>query len=456
MAWTLSYMRDGRFSDPTFVGLGDAYYAYPRYYLLVAGWFELFGVGLYQGRLLGFLLVFLLIGFSALAARNWYGNRAAVFTAAVMFASAVVMSAARLRHDILLAICVAASLWLHTEAVKREKSWLHLLAGIVMGWGMFGHYHAAGFGVALFAGLYAPRYVLRLRAGQRMPERGAWLYGIGGLIGGLTVLLLQILPDDLAGFLYAFRAETKYSEDAGQFLWAFIGNFITIGFFSIFDFLLIALGTIMALRRRSLPDQSLLIILLVGHLLLAVMASGAIYYYVLPLTPIYGMLVGTIFERRREESEKPNFSPAVLVSFLLLLIPSLGFTLSQPLDHIARGRPVTLPPPPPAQWVLDHVDTDQIVAGDLRYYLWLHDYVYANHLIPDFLYPENLERLTTPEQIWSAVNMDVLIVDAGLPRSYKFFGPLVESGFLQAHQYAAEEQMQTIYGDTTIYAREPG
>jgi hypothetical protein len=134
-----------------------------------------------------------------------------------------------------------------------------------------------------------------------------------------------------------------------------------------------------------------------------------------------------------------------------LLIPSLGATLRQPVQHVLNGAPLHLPPPPAAQWVLDNVPTDQVVAGDLRYRLWLYEYPFASHLIPDFLYPENLALRDSPETLWRAVDMDVLLVDPDYPRSYKFFRPLVESGFMARYGY--ERAADFPASGTIIFAR---
>lgn len=444
-AWTLSFLRTGHFGDTTLGGLGDAYYAYPRFYVLMAMWIRAFGVGLWQERLLGFLLIFPVIGFTALTARNWYGTRAAIFTSVAMFASAVLMSAARVRHDIGLTLCLAISLWLHTVALKRPVALLHLLAGAFIGWGMFSHYHAAGFGVAMLLGLYLPRYIAQLRRAthwrERLPETGAILYGIGGLLGGLTVLFLQMIPDDLPGWLWTLSHQSLYSENSGQFFIAFIGNFMNIGFFSIFELLLVAGGVFTAFRRRGQHDISLLTIMFAAHLLLAVMASGAIYYYILPLTPIYGILVGTLFVRKQEQPEPLlAFRREEIVTFALVLMPLLGATITRPLQALLNGESLNPPPPPAVEWVMENVPRDAVVVGDMYYYFWLNDYDFVSHLVPEYLYPENIERLPTLESVWAEVDMDVLIIDPSFDRSYtKYFQPLLATGLVDANYTIAAE-----------------
>lgn len=447
-AWAVNWLRTGQFGDPTLFGLGDAYYAYPRFYWLLAGWIRLFGIGLWQERLLGFVLIFPVIAFTAAAARQLYGLRVAVLTAVALFASAVLLSAARVRHDIGLAICVAVALWLYTEAVKHKSGWRHFLAGLVIGLGMFSHYHAAGFGVALLIGLYLPTIIKTRRF-----DRNLIWFGAGGLAGFLTVVLVQMLPDNLSGWWYIITRISKYSDDTNQFFVAFFGNFINIGFFSIFELILVSVGVLMALRRRRTRDVSLLLILLIGHLLLAVMASGAIYYYILPLTPIYGILIGAIFVGRREGRVDLPFQRGQVVLFALLLMPLLGANTARPLQAVVNGEQILAVTPPAVQWVLDNVPTDHVVAGDLYYYFWLYDYPFASHLLAEYLYPENETRYPTLEAVWEAAAPDYIIIDPAYERSYvKFFVPLMATGWFNAHYTLVQDFDDTLSG-AQIYRR---
>jgi hypothetical protein len=455
MGWTLNYLRTGVFGDPTLLGLGDAYYAYPRFYVLMAGWFDLFGAGLFQGRLLGFVLIFPVIGFSYLAARNWFGQRSALFTAITLLASAILASAARIRHDIGLTICMAAALWLHTEGVRRGRTLLHMLAGLVSGLGMFSHYHAVGFTGVLLIGLYLPRWIANWRQGKRLPEAGALAFALGGLAGGVTVLLLQMLPDDLSGFLWALGRQSKFSESTGEFNWAFIGNFITIGFFSIVELVLVALGVWAALRRRTQADLTLLLLVLLGHVALAIMASGAIYYYILPLVPVYAMLIARLFVPR-SAPDPERISARSVAQFALCITPLLAATAAPPALAVLSGRPPIPPPHPAAAWVMEHVPRDATVVGDLRYYLWLSDYRFGSHLVPEYLTQENFDRFDTIPQVWQAADADVYLIDTGYPRSMKYFAPLLASDYWREAGYVLAAQVPSAEGgwQTDIYVRD--
>jgi hypothetical protein len=176
-----------------------------------------------------------------------------------------------------------------------------------------------------------------------------------------------------------------------------------------------------------------------GHVLLAVMASGAIYYYILPLTPIYGILIGAMFVRQQEQPTL-TFRRDEAVTFALVLMPLLGATVTRPLQAVLNGEPIKPPPPPAVEWVLENVPRDAVVVGDMHFYFWLNDYYFVSHLTPEYLYPENIERFSSLESVWEAVNMDVLILDPNFGRSYtKYFQPLLATGLVDRDYTIAAE-----------------
>ncbi len=459
LSWALSYLRTGRFSDILMYGLGDAYVAFPRFYVPFAWWLGVVGVGLWEGRLYAFLLTFPLIAFSALAARNLYGRKAGWLTAFVLFASVIVVTAMRIRHDIGLAICTAASLWLYSEALRQPgRRYLHLIAGIVMGLGMFSHYHASGLGVALLLGLYLPRYVAQFRQGKRLPEAGLWLYGIGGLIGGGAVLLLQMIPDGLAEWYDQLQEFRNYSN-AAEISVATVSHLLMIAKLSVLELALIGIGAVNAAVRRRPADWAMLAVILFGILALGVMAKAAIYYYTLPLVPFFALLIASLLigPPKQPEGSTSPWRKGQAVAAAVVILPLLGTTLYTPIQHVLSGGPLRLPTPPEAQWVLDHVEQDRVIAGDARYYLWLHEYPFAAHLLVGYLDPENRERFGVGPALWEAVDFDVLIYGSGpgFTSSTAVFRPLVEGDFLQTHGYVAAADFSTDTNTIIVYTRLP-
>lgn len=456
-AWAVNWIRTGRLGDPTLGGLGDAYYAYPRFYWLMGLWIRLVGVGLWQERLLGFLLIIPVIGLTAYVARRWYGRAGALFTGVFMFASAVLMSAARVRHDIGLAMCLAASLAAFAVATKRNSPFLHFFAGFIMVCGMFSHYHGAGLSIAMWVGLYAPRYFAQWRKPRSrqfwVPEAGAWLYAGGAGLGGLAVLGIQMLPDDLPNWLWSLSKYSLYSDTTREFFISLFGNIFNIGFFSVFEFVLVAASVVSALRRRTLLDVSLLLVLALGLLALAEMGSGAIYYYILPLVPVYGLLVGRMFVGAR--LPQVGVSRRQVASFALLLIPLLGASTGRSLQAVMNREPLEPALPAAVAWVRANVPTSAKVVADMYYYFWLNDYDFVSHLVPENLYPWNFERFKTLAEVWNAVDMDYLVIDPNLERSNRrYFQPLLATGLI-AQKYEVAATIPTVNGDVIIYQRRP-
>ncbi|GEM_PF-632914 len=479
-AWTVGGMETGRLSDSTLGGLGEAYYAYPRYYWLLAGWYSITGVDLWSGRLLGLLLTLLVIPLTAWTAKQWFGTRAALMTGAALFASAILFSAARVRHDVPVAIALAGSLALVTLAWKRRSHWLHCAAGVLMLIGTFGHYHAVGLGAVLIVGLYAPILGARIRADGWRPivratwQSGAIAYTLGCIAGGLLVLVVQMLPDDLPGWLYALGRQTKYSASGDQFLIALFGNVFNIAWFSIFEFLLIGAGVVVALRRRTRFDVMLLLLLVLGHIALAIMGSGAIYYYILPLVPIYGLLIGRALAGGRADTDNAGtiptdaapvvFSTEVVragglsrlevVRALLLLAPLIGVTSGGGLAALVSGTPREPSPPTAVAWVRENVALDSEVVADMHYYFWLRDYTFTSHLVPDFLTAANEVRFDSAEQVWEAVAADYVIVDPAFERSYrKYLLPLTQTDLI-ARDYTLAIEIPSDAGNVQIYQRQ--
>ena len=397
LGWAMSYVQHGTFFDTVmYYGGADV----QRFMLPVAWWISIFGPGFWQTRLFFFLLILPLMGLTGLAARNLYGN--ARLTAFVMLCSAIVMSVARIRHDIGLALAVAASIWLYTEALKRNKLLLHYLAGLAIGLGLFAHYHAIGFGVALTIAFYLPHMIERWQQGKRLPETGMWLFVLGGLMGAGLVFLFQILPD-WTGFL-AVRIP-RNPQSLMEFFHAFIEHLKAILRNSQFEFVLIALATAAAVWRHQRRDLMLVLLVLLMHVALAVQATGGFAYYLVPLTPIYSILIAALFTE--------GFGVAIQRSLAwvaaLVMVVNLGFTLQVPYAHLKAGAPLQPPTPPAATWIRAHVDPSKSIVTQHWYYLFLTDYKFISPLTRTYAPPS--KRGDTAEAMWDQIAPDVVVID---------------------------------------------
>lgn len=454
LSWAVHYMRTGRLSDTLMLGLnGDPTYYIGQLSSLLGLWLRLFGVGLWQARLFSFVLAGLVIVLTSLTAQNVYGRRAAVVTGIVMFASTLMMMSWRVRHDIGLTVAVAGALWLVTEARKGRRPWLHAPAGLVLGWGMFAHYHALAFGPAFAVALYLPPWLSAWRQGRRWPERGAWLFGVGLGVGLLMVVAVQVLPDVNA---FLIQRPPRTPPSLKLLVEAFFDQFFTLMGVSRWEALLVGLGTLVALSRRMF-DVTLVLMLVFGHLALAVMTTISADYYLVPFAPIYALLVTTFvcwvadrlaFMRRG----------GVVLAIVLLLLPALGFTLKGPVTMLRNGLPVQRSTPPAAAWVLANVPRDQTILGENYYYLWLYDYPYASPEAPTFLPPDERARWRVSDvawdpNIWLRFDIDVIIIDPTYSSSV-ILEPLHETGFLTANGYTLAASFPVGADVVTIYRRD--
>lgn len=410
LSWSIHVLETGRTGDPMIPGRQLALNSYPY---LLAGWLKLAGVGLWQARLFNWLLSGVLIVFSALAGWRLFSPRTGWLTGGAMFAGAIVASAARIRHDVGLAVMIALALWLYGEAITRQRRSLHAAAGLAMGLGLFAHYNASGLGVALLVALYGPDILARLRE-RRLPDAPAWAFGIGGLAGALIVIAIQLLPD-FDEFLDLYAPDGGSSASPLEAYWhyavaALWGN-------ARYEFLLIALGFGAALWRGRPADWRLVRLLLIAPLALAIITPGLNVLYVVHLAPVYGLAVGSLLgeglarQARTRPSPAPQMSPAALVTAALILLPLLAYTLAEPLEHVRERRPRDLPPPFAAQWALDHLPETATIVGPHYYYLWLHDYHYLSPRIPFEPLEGALAAYDSEPAIWDALDVDAFLID---------------------------------------------
>jgi hypothetical protein len=458
LGWALSYLRIGQPGDWIVGNVTGVPYPSPRYFALTAVWMQIVGVGLWEGRLFSLLMAALLTLLTVLAARRLFDRPTAWAVLLALIASSVLPVGLRLRHDIGLGVAVAASLWLWSRAREGSGWSLHGLAGLVIGVGMAAHYHAVGLGVALIAGLYLPDYAARLRAGQWKPPIGLIAYGIGGLIGGLAIVLLQIVPSlDQYQTIIAPRTPTSF----GEFVESLIYHIAQVPGHSPLEFILLVAAVIAALWRRTRVDLALALSLVLGYIALGVMASkvyGPFDYYSVPLVPLFALLIGRMWRGRASIANRLPARTA-LVGLFCLLMPQFGYSLHGPAEYVLGGGPLRTPPPEAAQWVLDNVAADQTVVAEHLYFLWLHDYPYLSPLTPTYLPPDHKvgwESLALTEQInraWHQLAPNVVIHDPTLATS-GMLDAMVESGYLEEAGFEAVfSQPAGDRGAITVYQR---
>lgn len=452
LSWAADAARSGVLvsSDAMMLGMRTA--STLPFYLPMGLWLRLTGIGLWEARLFSLLLSIPVIVFSGLTARRTAGTAAGWLTAFAVAASGVLASSARIRHDIGLAVCVAAALWLYVEAVHRNRPVLHLLAGAVFGMGMASHLHTVLLAPVFAIGFYVPRWVLQMRKGRIFPEASPWAFGVGGLISSGLIFILFFAPLINQNAATQSYLASQYTLTPYGILTFALRHVLNIAVHSRVEFLLVLAGLAAALVRRRPFDISLVAIFLLAHLALGV--SNPVYYYIVPLTPVYGLLIGLMLSegvRRIPQADTMLRRQAMLTACMLL--PAAGLIVSGPLGYLMQGQPVRLPPPPAAQWILDHAQPDDVIISEHYYEFWLHEYRFGSVLIPVFATSDARKQYPTDESIWDSLNVDYFIFDPTLS-TYGTAQRIIDSGYLDSRGYVPVAQFPGENGKTiTIYGR---
>ncbi len=431
LGWPVSLLETGRFSDWIMAfGGHDVHY----YYLPMAGWFRLVGVGFWEGRVFNLGVSVLVIVVTALAARNLYDRATAWTAVATMLSSAVLVTGLQLRHDIGLGLAIAAGLWAYSVAIKHDRAAFHLLAGLFVGWGWFAHYHATLFGVMLALGLYGPRYIVQAYKGQYTPTRGVWLFALGGMLGGGSVFLLQLLPQ-WEGVITTRQSRTPRGLLA--IAYAAFKHARTVAETSPYEFLLIVLALGWAFTR-NLVERSLALSVILLHIALGFLASSAWDHYPVPIVPLYGLLIAGMLR-----GVFANF-PRWHVGVAMVLVVNLAFTLSGPLRYTSPLRPQ---PIPAAEWLLENAPTDATVLAENMYFIWLHEYDFASPISTEISTAARA-RFETREEAWDMLQPDYIVFDPTVA-TYGLLEQLRQNGYLDSRGYTLAFED----GPVQVYAR---
>jgi len=443
LGWPVAWVRGLYPNDLLFFNGGEDVF---HYFIPMGIWMQIVGTGFVEARVYQLLMTLVLMAITYPLVRRLYDKQTAWLTVLMLFSGSVIVLASTIRHDIGLGILLTTSFLVHRIAVEKDSIRLHFVAGLLVGFGLFTHYHSIAFGPALMIALYAPDYVSRYRKQGWRPQRELILYAIGGLLGAGIVFLVQILPQ-----LDAVLGARQFRSEGGLGLvTSYFEYFAVLAELSQFEFLLILAGMAGLLIRRTKTDIQILLILLLGHLGLAILAAQiTLEYYVIPLAPFYAIATVTLFTQTFKQI------PAKIIGWVTVcfVVVNLGFVMGTPIQYALRGDTIAdAPMPQGARWIIDNVPEGARVVGDLYYFLWLTDYEFYASTSDRYIASAYREIYNAPRDLWDDANPDYVVLDPNIP-TYDM-QRVLDTGFLDDNPNY--EIVATIPGqraEITIYGR---
>lgn len=446
LGWPVAWVRGLYPNDLLFFNGGEDVF---HYFVPMGIWMQVVGTGFVQARVYQILMTLVLMAIAYPLVQRLYDRQTAWLTVLMLFSGSVIVLASTIRHDIGLGILLTLSFLVHRIAVERDDRRLHFVAGVIVGFGLFTHYHSIAFGPALMLALYAPNYVVRFKTHGWRPSREAIYYALGGLLGAGIVFAVQIFPQlDAVIGVRQFR-----SEGGAGLVTSYFEYFGVLAELSQFEFLLIMAGIVGLLVRRTKTDIQILLMIVLGHLGLAILAAQiTLEYYVIPLAPFYALAIVTLFTRSL------RMIPQKVAGWVALcfVIVNLGFVMGTPIQYALRGQTInTAPMPQGARWIRDNVPEGSRIVGDLYYFLWLTDYEFFASTSDRYLASAYREIYQQPRDLWDDANPDYIVLDPNIP-TYDM-QRVLDTGFLDDNP--GYEIVTTISGqraDITIYGRVAG
>jgi hypothetical protein len=333
--------------------------------LLLVLWLKIFGVSVYSGYILMYIVgVMWLFGLYFLVRMWWQswvaGVAAVVFTAL----STLFMVQFYVRMDAIAALAYILVLWLHIWAVRTNRRWVHFGVGIAIICAAEVHIQALLYVCALSL-YYLLQYIHEARQQRKLFILSPSLYYFAGaFLAGIVYLMVHVLPDPEAYFIIARYCD--HCEPAGipkellRFVMFFRSQTILVFVF------IIALGFIST--NRSQADNHYLVLLL-GYLLAqAVISPPTDVHYMSHLLPLISLVVGGAFVKYCEAKNSVSAQHIVLCTMIAGLM-----TFAQ-LINIAFNMASTVVTPDGIDYVREHVPPDTVVMGHPRLYHALLEY----------------------------------------------------------------------------------
>jgi 4-amino-4-deoxy-L-arabinose transferase-like glycosyltransferase len=367
--------------------------------------FAMFGLGLFQARLVSWCFGLLLLLATVWVGRRNYSLLTGALAALLLALSPAYTQASHyVRPDIMLAVVVMVVFGLAHKALTEERWWAHLLAGLLLGVALDIHQNASLFGL----GLVAMYYVTYGR--QMFRRRGTWLCAVGGLVGIGYYVAVQLFPDPGA-YLNAIRIGSAtvnqpplLTLNPADLVVSAIREVDRYHFFeNNLDFALIGAGIALLMVRRARSDRLLLSFVAAAFAGFVLFAGNKNDIYAVLFYPVFMLMVAeallTLIRSERGLDLRRVFAGGLL---LMLLVYS-GKRFARPLvqnrayNYYAITEQIRRVSPPGAR-----------IMGLPYWWLGLADYDYRSSL--NLTYYHHLNGFTLTEGL-QAIHPDIIIMD---------------------------------------------
>jgi len=302
----LQFLKNGRFGYSVFGDLFglDKDVGFGNIHLFAeAMMFKLFGFGLYQARLVSFLSGLCLIWVTYLLGKRLYDRRTGVMSAVLFSLSGMFVDVSHLaRQDMMLALFMAASLYLYLLAREKRSKILYFITGLLLALSLDVHLNGVAMIVSIGV-LFLWEYKSNV-----FREKFFWFFVSGLFLGVMYFFCVHRL------FLYQLNTE-YYSWNRGaspifaimnfgEFLRRILlGNKLYLSYFTGGQFhhkivisLFVIFATAYRIYQRKKSDKILLLILAVfGTLYVLVFANGLTSYLIYLYPFFYILISASIF-----------------------------------------------------------------------------------------------------------------------------------------------------------------
>jgi hypothetical protein len=427
----------------------------PGYFLPVL-WLQIFGESYYAARAFSFALLLLAVTITVWVGRQWYGTAVGILSGIVFLVSGMGATLISTRNDIYYTITMLVAVGCVNAALYHRRWWLHLLAGLMMGVGVFAHLHIPAFAVFLTVVLYGDHVLKHWRTQQGLRR---WFYGdvlwfvLGGVLIAALAFVVIVAPDPQGFFT------TLVNRDGGNiwgrgFGFALLSYLVVQSAVSPIETLFFLAALLALCTRRTATDIRLFCLILGLYVVLSLIAQVGYLHYARPFVPYQAIAIAASLWRglARHTPDAPHTSAARAYGVALVVLVLALYPLRSTLDYHQRVGQIHLPPPAGVVWLWENVPSEARILAPTEYYLWMIDYGNLRSTYLDDLQNRELSLDLDGEIIWDAADAEYIVHDR--TQLIDMRPPsLFESDYLARNGYQIVAELQQDGRTITIYRR---